>query len=438
MADINIGKAPKNYAVLPFYAGGAFFLICIALALLWVVPELNGHYAAPHIVALVHMFTVGWASMIMMGATYQLLPVICEHDLFSSRLSLFSFCCVFVGALLLISSFWWFHPGWWMLSGGTLIWIASVAYLINVVGTGGRCDRHHIRKCFMVFAGSWFVFTTTLGWWTALQFVHPVSHVPIPTWLKIHAHVGMAGWFLQLISGVSTQLIPMFLLGKSKKSYLLNWAFVLQNIGLLSFVVLSWLIGIHAWIWISVALVVAGIVFHLAYLYDAYQHRVRKPLDLQMKHSLLSFLFLSLAILSIPVVYAFDHRWSIIYGMLLLMGWVSSLILGQTFKTLPFIVWNDRYKQWNGKFKVPLPRQLYSERKLQWQFRLYLASWLLLFAGIMLQNRILDYAGSLCWLGMSVCYGWNVIQILFHRVQIPEHAGTVHTRSTLQRENAGH
>lgn len=437
MADINIGKAPKNYAVLPFYAGGAFFLLCIAAALLRIIPELNGYYAAPHVVAVVHMFTLGWASMIMMGATYQLLPVICEHDLYSSRLSLFSFCCLFAGALLLIGSFWEFHTGWPMLTGGSLIWIASVAYFINVVGTGGRCDTHHMQKCFLVSAASWFILTATLGWWTAWQFVHPTG-VSVVRLLKIHAHIGIAGWFLQLISGVSSKLIPMFLLGKSKKDYLLRNAFWLQNTGLVLFFFQAYIQGIGWLTWIAAGLVVCGIGFQLAYLYNAFQHRVRKPLDLQMKHSLLSFLFLLLAILSIPAVYHYDHQWSIIYGMLLLMGWVSSLILGQTFKTLPFIVWNARYKQWNGKFKIPLPRQLYTEWRLKWQFRLFIASWILLFAGIVGQSQVIAMAGGICWAGMSICYVWNVIEILLHRVQIPEHVSTVHTGSVLQRENAGH
>ena len=431
MADLQIGKAPENDAVLPFYAGAAFFLLCTGITLPWVVPELHGYYAMPHIVALVHMFTVGWASMVMMGATYQLLPVILEQDLFSSRLSLFSFCCLFVGAVLLITAFWWFHSGWPMLTGGGLIWIASVAYLINVAGTGGRCDQHHVQKCFMVSAACWFVLTTSLGLWTAFQFVHPTGK-SVSDLLKIHAHVGVAGWFLQLISGVSSKLIPMFLLGKSKKEGLLRSAFVLQNVGLLFFLVQAYIQGIGMLTWLAAAIVVSGIIFQMAYLYDAFRHRVRKPLDLQMKHSLLAFAFLLLAILSIPMVYRFDHQWSIIYGMLLLMGWVSSLILGQTFKTLPFIVWNARYKQWNGKFKIPLPRQLYAEWALQWQFRLYAIALWLLFAGVLLHTPMIAFAGSLCWLGMAFCYVWNVIKILFHRVQIPEHVRTVHTGSTLQ------
>ncbi|MCL6524520.1 MAG: hypothetical protein K6T34_07640 [Thermoflavifilum sp.] len=431
MADIQIGKAPKNYAVLPFYAGGAFFLLCIAVALFAIIPELKGYYAAPHLVSVVHMFTIGWASMIMMGATYQLLPVICEHHLFSSRLSLLSFLCMFTGALLLISAFWWFQTGWLMLTGGGLIWLASVAYWINVVSTGGACDRHHMQKCFLVSAASWFVMTTSLGWFTALQFVYPSTSVPIPIWLKIHAHVGLAGWFLQLISGVSSKLIPMFLLGKSKKENRLRAAFFWQNGGLIIFLIQAPLQGIDWLSGIAAVMIVAGIAFQISYVYDAFQHRVRKPLDLQMKHSMLAFAFLLLAILLLPVVYRWDHQWSIIYGMLLLMGWVSSLILGQTFKTLPFIVWNARYKQWNGKFKIPLPRQLYTEWRLQWQFRLYLLSIGLWLLAVFTHNEWLAYAAALSWLGMALCYAVNVVEILFHRVQIPDHVGTVHTRSVL-------
>src|SRR5690606_7695162 len=77
--------------------------------------------------------------------------------------------------------------------------------------------------------------TTAIGLLLAVNLAYPFfsyNHLEV---LKLHAHAGLAGWFLQLITGVSIKLIPMFLLGKSAKTTLLKGAFSFQNLGLLGF-----------------------------------------------------------------------------------------------------------------------------------------------------------------------------------------------------------
>jgi len=111
MAGINIGKAPKDIAVLPFFAAGAVFFLLLAVLLFIAAPDLTGHYFSPHILALVHTAALGWGTMIIFGAAYQLLPVICERDLFSSPLAFISFLFLTGGSLLLIGTFWFFQSG---------------------------------------------------------------------------------------------------------------------------------------------------------------------------------------------------------------------------------------------------------------------------------------------------------------------------------------
>lgn len=78
MAEINIGKAPGNSAILPFYATGAvvFLVLCVVMFL---TPEsFTRHYFTPHLLTIVHLAALGWGTMIIFGAVHQLLPVICE------------------------------------------------------------------------------------------------------------------------------------------------------------------------------------------------------------------------------------------------------------------------------------------------------------------------------------------------------------------------
>lgn len=420
MADINIGKAPPNSAILPFYATGAiaFWLLCLLLLLS--AESLTTFYFNPHLLAIVHTAALGWGTMIIFGAAHQLLPVVCERDLFSAKLASLCWYMLTAGAALLVYCFWNFQTGWLMISGGALIVLSVCFYFINAVLTSRVCIHYSVARLFIVTSAAWLLFTATVGLLLAINLSHPFfgeNHLDI---LKLHAHAGLAGWFLQLITGISSKLVPMFLLGKSTKEKLLHYACVLQNIGLLLFIGDGYFFGInHFRVLIYAAVVAAGIVCWLLYLRDAFVHRVRKNIDVQMKHTFLSFLFLIIAVLLIPVIlFTENYHCAILYGTLLFMGWITGIILGKTFKTLPFIVWNGHYKKLSGKVKVPLPKQLYNEALVTWQFRCFIAAIFLLAVGILLNEIIIIRIAAVLWLVVASLYVFNVMKTLLHKTTI--------------------
>src|SRR4029450_2991529 len=50
-------------------------------------PELSGHYYHPQVLALTHTITLGWITMAIMGAPYQLVPVVLERPIWSERIA---------------------------------------------------------------------------------------------------------------------------------------------------------------------------------------------------------------------------------------------------------------------------------------------------------------------------------------------------------------
>lgn len=416
MAQISIGKAPGNTAVLPFYATGAvmFFVLC---ALMVFSPEsFTQHYFSPHLLTMVHVAALGWGTMIIFGAAHQLLPVICEQDLYSEKMASFVWYTLTLGMILLTTNFWNLTVGWAMIAGGSLIVISASLYLFNVLKTSRICKKYSIQKLFLTSSALWLLFTVVVGLLLAINLKFPFfkqSHLEI---LKLHAHAGFAGWFLQLITGVSTKLVPMFLLGKSTKEYLLKWAFAFQNLGLILFLFDGYFIGIGPRVLIYAVLVLVGVIFWLLYLFDTFKNRLRKRIELLMKHAFLSFLALLLSIILLPVVYLSNgYRWTMLYVTLLFMGWITSIILGKTFKTLPFIIWNNHYKNLSGKVKVPLPKDLYSEKLTIWQFRIFIAAFLVFAIGIVLQQVIVIRIGAVLWMIVALLYNINVFKLMFHK-----------------------
>ena len=416
MAQVSIGKAPANSAVLPFYATGAvmFFVLCVLMV--FSSQSFTQHYFTPHLLTMVHVAALGWGTMIIFGAAHQLLPVICEQDLYSEKMASLVWYTLTLGMILLTTNFWNLTVGWVMIAGGSLIVISATLYLVNVLKTSRINKKYSIQKLFLASSAIWLLFTVIIGLLLAINLKFPFfkqSHLEI---LKLHAHAGVGGWFLQLITGVSTKLVPMFLLGKSSKDYLLKWAFIFQNVGLILFLADGYFIGISSRVLIYTAIVLIGIIFWLLYLYDTFKNRLRKRVELLMKHAFLSFLALVLSIVLLPAVYfSSGYRWTMLYGTLLFMGWITSIILGKTFKTLPFIIWNDHYKNLSGKVKVPLPKDLYSEKLTIWQFRIFIAAFIVFALGIILQQVIVIRAGAILWVVVAVLYNINVFKLMFHK-----------------------
>ncbi len=418
MADPRIGKTPPAIAVLPFYGTAALFFVALCVLLLLAADELTGHYFSPALLAAVHTAALGWGTMVIFGAAYQLLPVICERSLHSTAMAVGSYALLTVGTILLVWAFWTFRVGIPLIAGGSLVVAAALLYAINVCATVAGTSAS-IYRLFLVSSALWLCITTIAGLLLAINLTHtfiPRNHLDM---LKLHAHAGLAGWFLQLIGGVSARLVPMFLLGKSERTGLLVIALVCQNLGLTLFLADGYFNPIDGGMLVYGGIVGIGTLAWLAYLADAYRHRLRKQTDRLMAHTFFSLACLVVGFLLLPVVhYAADTRWVSLYGTFLFLGWITGIILGKTFKTLPFIVWNIHYRHRHGTAGVPLPKHLYSERLAACQLYVYLAAFSTLAAGLWMDSAWVIRAALWLWLLLAAGYLANVFRVLFHKAPI--------------------
>lgn len=70
---------------LPFLLTGSCAAALFGLLLPWIVPEAIHAPSFPHVLALVHIATLGWLTMTIMGASLQLTPVIVVAPLRATR-----------------------------------------------------------------------------------------------------------------------------------------------------------------------------------------------------------------------------------------------------------------------------------------------------------------------------------------------------------------
>jgi len=93
---------------LPFLLTGACAAALFGFLLPWIMPEAVLALDFPHVLALVHLATLGWLTMIIMGASLQLAPVMTVSPLRATPFLHWQYPPVYVsGVVLLLSSFWW-------------------------------------------------------------------------------------------------------------------------------------------------------------------------------------------------------------------------------------------------------------------------------------------------------------------------------------------
>ncbi len=92
-----------NYrVVLPFYIYASASFLMATLLLFLRTDLANDHYFYPPTLAITHIMALGWGTMIILGASHQLLPVLIEGKLDSDKLAYATFGFTSIGIPILV------------------------------------------------------------------------------------------------------------------------------------------------------------------------------------------------------------------------------------------------------------------------------------------------------------------------------------------------
>ncbi len=406
-------NAPSAPLVIAHYLIGATAFTIMIVLLLFAIDAMGGHYFQPRLLAVTHVGVLGWISTVIFGALYQLLPVILNTALHSERLAGVTLGSLSIGTAVLTYGFWNFDVARSIPIGGSMVLLAFFLFAYNAFRTL-RNGKKRLQADLIATALIWLLVTGILGLMVGLNFHFPYLKAPHLEFLHLHAHFGIFGWFLLLIMGVASELIPMFLIAKGVSEKPLKIAYYGVNGGLFMMVLsffLDWPLYLqHA----TALLFLSGVIAFGIFLRNVYRARLRKRLDIGMRISTAAF---SLALLPIvfgaSALFMNDLKWAVAYGTSILIGTISFLVIGQSYKTLPFIVWLWKYKQDVGKKEVPRPEDLYGHRFAEIQFWIFLLGILLLLTGLSTSMPPLGYVGASLLLMAGLLYQGNMLRIVF-------------------------
>lgn len=401
----------RPVVVLPFYGYAALSFLAATMLLLLYPVEAGSFYFTPKILAIVHLMALGWGTMIIIGSGYQLVPVLSEQKLFGENLARASFYPAALGIALLIYGFFQFNMGWPAQAGGILINLSVLIFAYIVYQSVASREQHNVHMIFLLTASLWLLITTLIGTLLVYNFTSRILSADSLHYLSLHAHLGIAGWFLLTVIGVGSKLIPMFMISGYTNNRLLWIIYLAVNAALLVFILIFFLQSSVYWYFIPLLLIGSAVIGFAVYCTQAFRQRIRKRLDRQVNLSIgaVGFMTLPLLLLSVILILSgsakIDSRIYLMYGFTIFFGWITSIILGMTFKTLPFIIWNRLSV---GKTGMPLPKTLFHQRIFNSMQMAYLGGFVLFVAGLGAASLPLIRTGSVFLLFTAVFYNLNV------------------------------
>lgn len=419
MESSDMTYTPAASVILPHYFTGAACFIVSTILIALSANDFTGHYFQPHLLGITHLLVLGWATMIIFGALYQILPVILEVKLYSESLARISYLLLLAGTSLIGYSFWKFNVGLTLQSGAIIVLASVSVFLVNVYQTIRSSKDPKTDSEFILTSAVWLWLTVCAG--TVLAFNLTLGFLSRDhlEYLTMHAHMGFVGWFLLLIIGVGSRLFPMFLVSNVKDQRKLTYAYYLINIGLILFCLEILVMNSKLLHLGSAALILTGLLSFLVFMKDVYVNRIKKKPDVPLKQGLLAFILLLLPLVSAGMLSLGDSAAvastsiTLVYGVSIILGFISTLILGKTYKTLPFILILQLSRKHKGKGQLSLKQQdLFSSRMATAQFIIYLSSLALFITGILIRQTTLISAGAILLIITAVIYNYTLLQML--------------------------
>jgi hypothetical protein len=343
------------------FAVALCFWVLGAAGLVWAAPEIaRGAFPLPGVIAVAHLFTLGWITTTILGALYQFLPVALGVPIRSERAAHLTLALYAPGLILFVAGMLLARPAVF-LPGAALFGTALLVFCGNLAATLKSSRDRGLTWWALVGAVVFLVATVALGFsltgnlrWGYLGGERFLA-------MGVHIHVAVFGWVMLVVVGVAHRLLPMFLLSHGAPEWPGKLAAALLTAGSAAMLALHHALTPTA-IWSIAALIGGGLTAFVAQAFLFYRHRVKPSLDPGLRLVRTAVLFLGLAVVLAPFHLHLGlaaPRVATAYVLALVLGGLSLFVAGHYYKILPFLVWYHRFGPLVGKQSVPKVAELY-------------------------------------------------------------------------------
>jgi hypothetical protein len=374
-------NAPPLHLPGEHFAAALGFLALGTLGLAAVAPELaNGAFIAPRVVAVVHLFTLGFIATSIFGALYQFLPVAVGAPIRSLRAAHVTFVLLAAGIPTFVVALAVPLPALVPIGGGAVA-VAFALFALNFAATLAGATERGITWWALAASCVFLVATLAFGFSLALNVATGFAASIRFDLLAVHVHVALVGWVMLVMVGVGHRLVPMFMLshGASERPARVAVALLSAGCALLAFS--------HAGVLrvVAAAIIGAGVVAWFAQIASFHRHRKKRELDGGMRLAMAGVGGVACALVMAPfaIVRGLGSPQVLTtYVFVLVVGGITLFIAGHYFKIVPFLVWFHRYGSRVGKGTVSRVAELYSARAVHVALALFVLGVLTTAVGI--------------------------------------------------------
>jgi hypothetical protein len=383
----------------------------------------------PVTLALTHLGTLGFLAMVMLGALYQLTPVVAGSRVRGVRSAHVVWLLLTGGLVGLVFG---------LVTGASRVTFVSMAVLalslLIFLPTVGLAllrapTRNETVTGMRLALGALFL-VAFLGLWMAHGHIGMEFPGPRNLWVQAHLSVGFLGWVGGLISAVSWQVLPMFYMAAEYSRRSKRTILVLVAVGVLLpvIVVFAELAGLlpasapapnqlaalgaapaaFAVLCLQPALALRGLTGH---------RRRRRRLDTSLRFWQMGLSMAFATAAAAAAAHFLPHpRWALLFGWLAIWGWAGMIVHGMLTRIVPFLVWLHRFMPLVGHAPVPSLRSLLPDRWTRVGLALHAASVLFGIAAIATGSDWLARATGLLLIGTALQLEHSLVHVLRQRV----------------------
>jgi hypothetical protein len=345
----------------------------------------------------VHLLSLGFLTVAIVGALLQLVPVLLRTPLSSPLRGALAGGGVAAGGWLLSAGLW-ADATVPTAAGGTLLVLAGAVVVVDLglaVGRAARAGTLGAPGLGLALAGGWFALVLVLGALAAVNRLHPTLDVDRLALIGAHGAVAGLGWIGGTILAVALRLAPMFALShgygrRSGTAGLVVWhaAVPLVAAGLLT--------GTDALAAAGGVALLAAVALSGRYTLGVLAGR-RRRVEAPMVHLLTGLLSVAVADLLMLMAAAgmvATPRAATAAGVLVLVGLGCGVTAGHLFKVLPMLVWTGRFAHLAGTPGAPRLSDMYPRRLAVAEQAAFLAGLVLLTVGALAASVPAAVAGA--------------------------------------------
>ena len=378
---LSLDQAPPYKAPIKFFLiAPVFALIAGIFALLTSNYELH----SPNFIATIHLVTIGFIVMTILGALQQMLPVIAGAVIPNAkRVSNITYVLITLGLVSFTIGFILYEKLYLFIAA--ILLLSSLLYFITIALTQlfKVQNKSYILKGIIIsllfFIASFFIGIHLLVT-NATSNIGDLHY----DFALVHYNYIFFGFLFILIVSITIQVVPMFWVTNSYKKYEQTILIIVPTLVLVFYPInLFMSLGLS---FVYKSILTLTIIYFVFLTIKKLLNRKRKLKDITVYFYITSMIFLTFGSFY-WLIMSFYLLPTNLLGILFGLGFIVSLMNGMLYKIIPFLTWFHLNAK--GLFDIPTMREMIPIKNMQTQYYFHISSVLIFIMGFSFNTNII-------------------------------------------------